>query len=98
MWGRQEGFVLSAFVAAQVLDGGLTYAGVQRLGMAVEMNGLLVFYMETFGLGLTLLGAKGVACVCGMILHVTRKHRPLAVATGAYVGLAIVPWLIALAH
>jgi hypothetical protein len=93
---RQEGLVLAIFLIAQVLDGLLTYAGIRRLGIEVEVNQLLVFYIETFGVGLALVGAKGVACACGLILYVAHYHRPLAVATGAYLGIAVVPWLIAL--
>ena len=93
---RQEGLVLAIFLIAQVLDGLLTYAGIRRLGIEVEVNQLLVFYIETFGVGLALVGAKGVACACGLILYVSHYLRPLAVATGAYLGIAVVPWLIAL--
>src|SRR5687767_3787324 len=93
---RQEGLVLVIFLIAQVLDGVLTYAGIRRLGIEVEVNQLLVFYIETFGVGLALVGAKGVACMCGLILYIAHYHRPLAVATGAYLGVAVVPWLIAL--
>jgi hypothetical protein len=97
MRSRQEPLILFVFLLAQALDGTLTYAGVTRMGMGVEVNQLLVFYMETFGIGLALLGAKGVACGCGVILHVAHYHRPLAIAAGAYLGVAVVPWLLALA-
>ncbi len=93
---RQEGLVLVIFLIAQVLDGVLTYTGIRQLGIDVEVNQLLVFYIETFGVGTALVGAKGVACACGLILYVAHYHRPLAVAAGAYLGVAIVPWLIAL--
>ena len=93
---RQEPLVLFVFLVAQALDGTLTYAGVRQMGIGVEGNQLLVFYMETFGIGLALLGAKGLACGCGLILHVTNYHRSLAIAAGAYVGVAVIPWLLAL--
>lgn len=96
MWRHQEGLVLGVFLAAQALDGALTYIGLRHLGTAVEANWLLLFYMETFGIGLTLVGAKGIACACGVVLHVHERHRSLAVVAGAYLGVAIVPWLIAL--
>lgn len=93
---RQEGLVLVIFLVAQVLDGALTYAGVRQMGTGVEVNELIVFYMETFGVGAALIGAKGMACGCGLILYVAHYYRPLAVAAGAYLGVAVVPWLIAL--
>jgi hypothetical protein len=93
---RQEPLVLFIFVVAQALDGTLTYAGIRQMGMGVELNQLLVFYMETFGIGVALVGAKTVACACGLILYAAQYHRPLAVAAGAYLGVAVVPWLIAL--
>jgi len=98
MFRRQEEIVLSVFVLAQALDGALTYIGLQRFGLGLEVNQLLVFYMEIFGIGLTLVGAKGLACACGLILHVTDRHRALAIAAGASLGIAVVPWLLALAH
>jgi hypothetical protein len=97
MQPRQEVVVFGVFLIAQILDGALTYSGVRHLGMGVEVNQLLVFYMETFGIGLTLVGAKIVACACGLILYVAQYHRPIAVAAGAHLGVAVVPWLLALA-
>jgi hypothetical protein len=98
MFQRQEQIVLSVFVLAQALDGALTYIGLQRFGLGLEVNQLLVFYMEIFGVGLTLVGAKGLACACGVVLHVTARHRALAIAAGASLGVAVVPWLLALAQ
>jgi hypothetical protein len=93
---RQEFIVLLIFLITQALDGTLTYAGVRQLGIEVEVNQLLVFYMETFGLGFALVGAKTVACACGVVLYVAHYYRPLAVAAGAYIGVAVIPWLLAL--
>jgi len=95
---RQELLVLSVFFTAQALDGALTYVGLRRFGLGMELNSLLVFYMEIFGVGLTLVGAKGLACACGLVLHVTDRHRALAIAAGASIGVAVVPWLLALAR
>jgi Domain of unknown function (DUF5658) len=93
---RQEGLVLVIFLVAQVLDGVLTYAGIRQLGLGVEANELLVFYIDAFGVGTALVGAKGLACACGLILYVAHYHRPLAVAAGAYLGVAVVPWVVVL--
>jgi Domain of unknown function (DUF5658) len=93
---RQEPVVFLIFLVAQALDGILTYAGIRELGIGVEVNQLIVFYIETFGVGAALIGAKGMACACGLILYAAHYHRSLAVAAGAYLGVAIVPWLVAL--
>lgn len=92
----EKGLVLSIFMIAQLLDGGLTYLGVRQLGLEVEANLLLSTAMEAWGAAPTLFGAKSVACACGFILHRLARHRVLAVAAGAYIGLAVVPWLLAL--
>ena len=94
---RQEQLVFLIFLIAQALDGALTYAGIRQMGLGVEMNGLLVFYMEAIGIGAALVAAKTVACACGLILYFTHYHRPLAVAAGGYIGVAVVPWLVVLA-
>jgi hypothetical protein len=93
---RQEAVVFLIFLIAQALDGILTYEGIRQMGVGVEVNELIVFYIETFGVGTALIGAKGLACACGLILYVAHYYRPLAVAAGAYLGIAVVPWLVAL--
>jgi Domain of unknown function (DUF5658) len=93
---RQEPVVFLIFLVAQALDGILTYAGIRELGMAVEANQLIVFYSDMFGVGAALIGAKGLACACGLILYAAHYHRSLAVAAGVYIGVAVVPWLLAL--
>ena len=77
--------------------GVLTYLGVTRLGTEVEMNQWLVTLMHAFGAVPALVSAKALACVCGAILYFTAYHRPLAIATGLYIGLAIVPWMFIVA-
>jgi len=86
--------VFVVFLAAQVLDGLLTYVGVTLLGVGVEANGLLATSMQAIGAPRALLSAKLLAAVCGYILFRTACHRPLAITTGLYVGVAIVPWLL----
>jgi hypothetical protein len=93
---RQESIVLAVFVTAQVLDGLLTGWGVLRFGTNVELNPLLTTAIHTFGLAPALVGAKAVATTCGVILYATACHRPLAITAGLYVGVAVVPWLLAL--
>lgn len=87
-------FVLAVFLTAQVLDGVLTYWGVNLLGVGVEANVLIARAIETIGASWALVGAKLLACVGGYILYRTAFHRPLAIVAGLYVGVAVVPWLM----
>ena len=93
---RQERFIIGVFLILQMLDGTMTYAGVRLLGPHVEMNRVLAWYMEMIGVGLAIALAKGMACACGGILYMTRRHRTLAALSGLYLGVAIVPWIAAL--
>ena len=95
---RDQAFVVFVlFLATQVLDGVLTYLGVMRLGTEVELNLWLVTLMHAFGEIPALVSAKALACFCGAILSVTAYHRPLAIATGLDIALAIVPWMFIVA-
>jgi hypothetical protein len=95
---RDQAFIVFVlFIATQLLDGVLTYLGVTRLGYEVEMNAWLVTLMHAFGEIPALVSAKVLACICGGILYVTAYHRPLAIATGLYIGVAIVPWMFIVA-
>ena len=85
--------VFAIFLAVQVLDGVLTYAGVTMLGVEAEGNMLLAASIEAIGAPRALLAAKLLACVCGYILFRTQSYRALAVAAGLYIGVAIVPWI-----
>ena len=93
----QHHLVFLVFVAAQLLDGAFSYVGIRQFGITVEQNALLVFYIEAFGLAATLIAAKFLACGCGLVLHLASRHRAIAIAAGAYLGLAIVPWLLVFA-
>ena len=91
---RDQAFVVFViFIATQLLDGALTYHGVTRLGTHVEMNAWLATLIDAFGAAPALISAKALALVCGAILYATAYHRPLAIATGLYIGFAIVPWM-----
>lgn len=85
--------VLAIFVSLQVCDGLITYAAVQALGIQAEGNPLLVSWMHLVGPGQTLLGAKLLACCCGVLLYALGVVRILAILTLLYLGAAIVPWL-----
>ncbi len=91
---EQAPVVFTIFLIAQVLDALLTYGGVNRLGIEVEMNQLLANGMRMMGPGFTLTAAKLVACLCGFFLYSTARHRTLAVAAGLSIGVAVVPWCV----
>ena len=90
---RHAASVLGLFLAAQVFDGVLTYRGVSALGVAAEANLLLAASIEAIGAARALLSAKLLASACGYILFCGGFHRLLAVATGLYFGVAVLPWL-----
>jgi len=89
---RQGPVVLGLFFLIQLLDGGLTYWGVTRFGIDLEMNALLSGWMHEIGPAATLMVAKLIACGCGMILYRAKYLRPLAAVAGLCLGVAVVPW------
>ena len=48
--------------------------------------------MSTFGLGVTLIGAKALAIVLATALHIRAHHLTLALLTLVYVVAAMAPW------
>jgi hypothetical protein len=94
MLGHEIVFV--AFLLTQVLDGVLTYTGVQLFGIAAEGNPILAYLMVSYGEALALAGAKLVAALCGVALYALAVDRLLAVLTLIYIGAAIVPWTLVL--
>jgi hypothetical protein len=89
---RQAPLVLGLFVLIQLLDGVLTYWGVTRFGIDLEMNGLLSRWMVEIGPAATLVVAKTLACACGLILYRADYFRALAAVAGLCLGVAVVPW------
>jgi hypothetical protein len=94
---RQGPMILILFFLIQLLDGGLTYWGVTRFGIDLEMNALLSGWMHEIGPAATLLVAKLVACGCGLILYRAKYLRPLAAVAGLCLGVAVVPWAFLMA-
>jgi hypothetical protein len=89
-------WILALFAAVQVADAVMTFDAVKRFGLTAEGNPLLVFYMSTYGLGVTLIMAKAVAIVLGTALYVRAHHLTLAALTVVYVAAAMAPWAWAL--
>ena len=94
---RQAPVVLGLFVLIQVLDGALTYWGVTRFGVDLEMNALLSRWMQEIGPAPTLVIAKSLACACGLILYRADYFRALAAVAGLCLGIAVVPWALLVA-
>lgn len=85
-------WTLALFAAIQLADATMTFAGVQQFGVVAEGNPILAFYMATFGVGLTLICAKGVVLLLAAALHVCARHLLLVLLTLVYVVGAIWPW------
>lgn len=84
--------VLVLFLLAQCFDGVFTYVGVAAFGIGVEANPLIASLMNTVGHGAALTGAKMLAAVLGICLHVRQIHTAVALLTVFYIAAAIVPW------
>ena len=84
--------VIVLFLLAQAADGVMTYVGVTTLGVHLEANPLLASLMHAYGQGAAVAGAKIVASVLGISLHLIGVHGILAVLTGIYLLAAVLPW------
>ncbi len=81
------------FLVAQAADGAFTYIGVRMLGLGIEANPLILTLMVTIGAAPALLGAKVLAAVCGISLHLLGVHRIVAFLTALYMAGAVAPWV-----
>ena len=84
---------MAVFCLVQILDGGLTYAGLMHLGLEAEANPIVAWYAAAMGPGPGLVAIKLFAMGCGTILHLAARPTLIFALTGLYVGAAIVPWL-----
>jgi Domain of unknown function (DUF5658) len=80
------------FMLVQYLDGVYTYLGFSIWGVNIEANPLIRTAVGAVGPGTGLALAKLVAIALGMMLHLRRVHRVVAILTAIYVILSIVPW------
>ena len=83
---------LLAFLVAQCLDGVFTYVGVTTFGIGIEGNPIITALMTTLGHGTGLLGAKVVAVLLGICLHLRQIHRAVATLAAFYFMVAVAPW------
>jgi hypothetical protein len=90
--------IFALFALLQVLDGVLTYQGIQHFGIGVDIEGnmLLRIAMATAGVRATLLIAKLGSIGGGWFIHSRKYHRVLAVLTAFYAVAAIFPWIVLL--
>lgn len=86
--------VLLLFLAAQLFDGIFTYVAVQAHGVSAEGNVVLGTWMGLIGPLPTLIVAKLVAAIGGLLLYYYGVHRILAGLTLVYAAAAIGPWLV----
>lgn len=80
------------FLLAQACDGVFTYVAVATIGPGIEGNPLLATLIGSMGGGAALAGAKVLAGLLGILLHLTGVHRVVAALTGLYFAAAVVPW------
>ncbi len=80
------------FMLVQYLDGLYTYAGFAIWGLNIEANPLIRGAVAAVGPATGLAVAKLVAIGFGVILHLRRVHSVVAILTGVYLILSIVPW------
>ncbi|HSL22577.1 MAG TPA: DUF5658 family protein [Vicinamibacterales bacterium] len=81
------------FLLMQALDGALTYVGVTVMGLHMEANPLLAWLIQTLGCAAALTGAKVVASVFGIMLHLSAVHRIVAGLAAFYLAVAVLPWV-----
>jgi len=85
--------MLFVFLLAQCFDGVFTYVGVVSFGVAIEANPLIAALMVYMGHGMALVGAKAVAGLLGIALHIRGVHSAVAVLAVFYLAVAVLPWI-----
>jgi hypothetical protein len=82
-----------AFLLAQAADGALTYVGVRVFGLGIEANPVIAWLIVSFGEAQALAGAKLVAGLFGIALHLSAVHRVVAGLAAFYFAVAVFPWV-----
>lgn len=83
---------LVVFLLSQCFDGIFTYIGVLSYGIGIEANPVIAALMMNLGHGAGLVGAKTIAAVLGMCLHLRQVHTAVALLAAFYVAAAVLPW------
>lgn len=67
--------LIKFLMIAQILDGIFTYIATTKFGIDVELNPILYYNMEIFGIYPTLIVAKtfGIICLIFIYNHITQK-------------------------
>jgi hypothetical protein len=81
-----------AFVTVQLLDGIMSYVGVNTFGSWIEANPLVAWYASVFGPAVAFTAVKLFAIACGTVLYLMARHRTVALLTLFYLAFAVVPW------
>ena len=89
---RAGDIIFLVFAVVQIADGWMTYQGIRVYGPGIEANPLIVWYASIFGAAAALTGAKALAVMCGVILHLLARHVAIAFLTITYVIAALWPW------
>ncbi|MGE3511647.1 MAG: hypothetical protein AB7N65_22485 [Vicinamibacterales bacterium] len=89
---RFGNLAMIGFLLVQYLDGFYTYVGFSIWGLNIEANPLIRGAVSLVGPGTGLAIAKLFAIGLGMMLHLRGVHGAVALLTGIYVVLSIVPW------
>ena len=90
--------ILAMFIVTQAYDGLFTYVAVHAYGVVAEGNLLLATWIHLIGAGPAIIGAKLLACACGVLLYALGVRRALLGLTVFYAAAAIGPWLFVLHH
>jgi len=88
--------VLLAFITVQVLDGVMSYIGVNTLGTHIEANPVVAWYATVLGPATAFTLVKLFAIGCGTVLYLAARHRTVAALTLIYLAFAVLPWVLVL--
>jgi Domain of unknown function (DUF5658) len=80
-----------SFVLVQVLDGVMSYIGIQHIGW-MEGNPVVEWYTIVLGPAVAFTVVKLFAVACGSVLYLKARHGIVAALTLFYLAFAVGPW------
>jgi len=97
-FSRRAAILGGALALCQVLDGLLTYIGLNLMGVHMEGNVFLRHLMHAYGTAPVLFAAKFFALICVFLLTIPSHSRIwlrpiIGGLSAAYIGLAVIPWV-----